>query len=109
MLFSLLAFLPLVSLSAFASFIPRQAPKGTITAPTAETAIAPGSNFTFSYDPHADYCASTYAIHVFLLDEAATVLPITPSPTDPVSTGHYFGRFDYANYPCKVTHLVFLA
>lgn len=104
MLFSSLVLLPLLSLSALASVLPRQAPKGTIVAPTAETAIVPGSNFTFQYFPRADYGVSTFAIHVFLLDESSTESPITINPTDLFSSGYYFGRYDYANYPGKAVH-----
>lgn len=97
----LLTFLPYISLSALALVLPRQDVKGTISSPAAGTAIAPGSNFTFTYHPRADYGVSTYWYHVFLLDEAATKTSLGPFPMDIFSTGYYFGRYDYPNYPGK--------
>ena len=94
---SLLTLLPL----AAAATLPRQDdwdPKGRIIAPPAGAAVAPGSNFTFQYHPRADYGVSTFWYHVFLLDEAATQKPTT-NPIDVISTGYYFGRYDYPNYP----------
>lgn len=93
---SVLSLLLLAGLSLSAS-----SPKpGTITAPKNGTAVVPGKNFTFSYQPHADYATSTFAYHVWLLaappgTHGAGVLSLTT----PNVSGFYFGRFDYANYP----------
>ncbi|KAI0670982.1 hypothetical protein C8Q78DRAFT_1069688 [Trametes maxima] len=68
---------------------------GQITAPAPNTHIAPGAAFNFSYDPSADYCRSTYACSVWLVTGAPTAL----APADEFFSGHFFGRFDYPNYP----------
>ena len=100
MLVSLAAIFTLL-VPALAVAVPqaRDEVKGTISVPAAGTAIAPGSNFTFQYTPRADYGVSTFYYHVFLLDEAATVDGSEPTPIDVFSTGYYFGRYDYPNYP----------
>ncbi|GJE91616.1 hypothetical protein PsYK624_077660 [Phanerochaete sordida] len=91
----------LALLLLFVSPLLAQPPKGTITTPTANTAIQPGANFSFAYHPLADYGVSTYAVHVWLLDVSGVphnASAVTPLGISAVS-GHYFGRFDYANYP----------
>lgn len=70
---------------------------GIITAPANGTVIMPGESFAFSYDPMADYGVSTYNYTVFLF----TKLPSSLYSTTEWSSGHYFGRFDYPNYPGK--------
>lgn len=79
--------------------------------PLAGTAVLPGANFTFTYNPHADYGLSSFAFHVWLLtgedpDEdfgnSFTSL-ITSNPS-----GYYFGRFDYPNYPGEI-HMCYLS
>lgn len=109
MLVSLAALFPLLA-SALAAAVPhaRDVVKGTIEVPTAGTAIAPGSNFTFTYTPRADYGVSTYFYHVFLMDEAATVGALPPTPINVFSTGYYFGRFDYPNYPGEYSPSILL-
>ncbi|SJL03099.1 uncharacterized protein ARMOST_06445 [Armillaria ostoyae] len=87
-------FLPLLlSLFAFPALI--LAGTGTITSPANGTATLPGQSFAFSYDPKADYSVSTYNYTVFLL----TKLPTSLYSSNEWSSGHYFGRFDYPNYP----------
>ncbi|KAK0471547.1 hypothetical protein IW261DRAFT_1344343, partial [Armillaria novae-zelandiae] len=68
-----------------------------ITAPANGTVIMPGESFAFSYDPMADYGVSTYNYTVFLF----TKLPSSLYSSTEWSSGHYFGRFDYPNYPGK--------
>ncbi|KAK0493198.1 hypothetical protein EDD18DRAFT_432399 [Armillaria luteobubalina] len=68
---------------------------GVITAPANGTVIMPGESLAFSYDPMADYGVSTYNYTVFLF----TKLPSSLYSTTEWSSGHYFGRFDYPNYP----------
>ncbi len=105
MLFKSLPILLTLVLSVASSYVPGYArspratddTKGTILVPTSGTAIEPAGNFTFTYSPRADYGVSTFAYHVFLLDAAATTT--TLSAVDVFSTGYYFGRFDYPNYP----------
>ncbi|KAG7450846.1 uncharacterized protein BT62DRAFT_540325 [Guyanagaster necrorhizus] len=86
-------FLPLLlSFFAFPALI---LAGGTITSPANGTVILPGQSFAFSYDPMADYSMSTYNYTVFLL----TKPPASLYPSNEWSSGHYFGRFDYPNYP----------
>ncbi|KAK0212168.1 hypothetical protein DFS33DRAFT_1249554 [Desarmillaria ectypa] len=68
---------------------------GVITAPASGTIIMPGESFSFSYDAMADYSISTYNYTVLLF----TKLPSSLFSTTEWSSGHYFGRFDYPNYP----------
>ncbi|KIP05179.1 hypothetical protein PHLGIDRAFT_108593 [Phlebiopsis gigantea 11061_1 CR5-6] len=95
MLFLATLFLPLLALVPASLQAPAEYPYGTIDAPLAGTAVQPGANFSFSYNPHADYALSSFAIHVWLLTGTAVDDPWGLSE----KTGHYFGRFDYANYP----------
>ena len=106
MLPSTLTLLSLATLPALAlaTPVPRQSTTpGTIALPTAGTAIAPGSNFTFTYTPRAGYGVSTFAYHVLLLDPATMALPQNFSEPalsmDVLATGYYFGRYEYPNYP----------
>lgn len=94
------AIVPLLSLAAVTS---AAAPPwgssiehGSIAQPEPGTHIAPGSQFAFTYRPHADYGMSTFAYHVWLLDGAEGGID---SPVQSGLNGYYFGRFDYANYP----------
>ncbi|KAI0352669.1 hypothetical protein OH77DRAFT_1362943, partial [Trametes cingulata] len=68
---------------------------GQITEPQPGAHIAPGQLFNFTYMPSADYCRSTYAASVWLV----TTPPSSLAPTDVFMGGHFFGRFDYPNYP----------
>lgn len=68
-----------------------------INLPTAGTQIAPGANFTFSYNSIADYGRSSYALHVWLLADDAMGKELTPASL--FTSGYFFGRFDFANYP----------
>ncbi|KAI0822030.1 hypothetical protein BC628DRAFT_1278011, partial [Trametes gibbosa] len=68
---------------------------GQIEQPAPGTAIAPGAAFDFSYHPSADYCRSTYAFSVWLV----TDVPSSLAPMDVFMAGHFFGRFDFPNYP----------
>ena len=88
-------FLPLLALVPASLQAPAEYPYGTIDAPLANTTVQPGANFSFSYNPHADYALSSFAIHVWLLTGTAVDDPWGQSE----KTGHYFGRYDYANYP----------
>lgn len=68
---------------------------GTIGSPADGTVIKPNGVFDFQNNTRADYSTSSYAFSVWLLTE-------TPSgfvSSDVWCTGHYFGRFDEANYP----------
>ncbi|KAI0689069.1 hypothetical protein BC835DRAFT_1441259 [Cytidiella melzeri] len=47
--------------------------------------------------PQADYSVSTFAYHVWLLDTPSTA--VNQSIYSLLTSGHYFGKFDYANYP----------
>lgn len=75
---------------------------GSISQPEPGTHIAPGSQFAFTYRPHADYGISTFAYHVWLLDGAEGGIG---SPVQSGLNGFYFGRFDYANYPGMLSPL----
>lgn len=68
---------------------------GQITAPAPYTKIAPGQVFNYTYQARGDYCRSSYATTTYLLTELPTFL----GPSDVLAEGHFFGRFDYANYP----------
>jgi len=68
---------------------------GTIEKPTNGSVIGPNSVFDFKYWIRADYSVSSYAFSVWLMTE----MPGSFSPSEVWSTGHYFGRFDEANYP----------
>ena len=68
-----------------------------INQPTPFTQIAPGANFTFSYNSLGDYGRSSYAYHVWLLADDAMDKPLAPASL--FTSGYYFGRFDFANYP----------
>ncbi|EIW59691.1 uncharacterized protein TRAVEDRAFT_121678 [Trametes versicolor FP-101664 SS1] len=68
---------------------------GQIEQPAAGAHIAPGESFDFSYLPSADYCRSTYAFSVWLV----TDVPASLAPMDVFMGGHFFGRFDFPNYP----------
>lgn len=93
----LVSFLAIAS-SVFASPIKRTGDPA-INLPTAWTQIAPGANFSFSYNSLGDYGRSSYAYHVWLLADDAMDKPL--SPTTLFSNGYFFGRFDFANYPGK--------
>ena len=97
-LLSLLAYLP-STLQA-----PMEYPYGTIDMPLSGTAVLPGANFTFTYNPHADYGLSTFAFHVWLITSPDSTgdssNPFAPFLTSDPS-GYYFGRFEYPNYPGK--------
>ncbi|KAI0802082.1 hypothetical protein BC629DRAFT_164627 [Irpex lacteus] len=90
---------------AAASPVRRDNSHGTITQPRSGIAIRPGEAFNFTYNPMADYSVSTFYYHVFLLDassldsdgDRSTLLnqPLTSL----FSSGYYFGRYDYPNYP----------
>jgi hypothetical protein len=80
--------------SLFATFALAQTP-GTIVTPANGTVIKPNGAFDFDYKIRADYSISSYAYSVWLLTE----IPGSFSSSDVWSTGHYFGRFDKANYP----------
>ncbi|KAG7450019.1 uncharacterized protein BT62DRAFT_928805 [Guyanagaster necrorhizus] len=86
-------FLVAIFLALLAGFV--SANGGVITTPTNGTVIMPGESFAFSYDPMADYSISTYNYTVFLF----TKLPSSLFSSTEWSNGHYFGRFDYPNYP----------
>ncbi|KAI0632039.1 hypothetical protein C8Q77DRAFT_1074143 [Trametes polyzona] len=75
---------------------------GYISQPTPGTHIAPGAAFDFNYMPSADYCRSTYAFSVWLVTDAPTSL----APVDAFMSGHFFGRFDYPNYPGKCSSVL---
>ncbi|KAK7681587.1 hypothetical protein QCA50_015320 [Cerrena zonata] len=81
---------------AFANPI-RRTGDPAINLPTAGTHIAPGANFSFSYNSLGDYGRSSYAYHVWLLADDAMGKAITP--TTLFTNGYFFGRFDFANYP----------
>lgn len=68
---------------------------GTIEKPANGSVIGPNSVFDFKYWIRADYSVSSYAFSVWLMTE----MPGSFSPSEVWSTGHYFGRFDEANYP----------
>ncbi|OSD07417.1 hypothetical protein PYCCODRAFT_1430664 [Trametes coccinea BRFM310] len=68
---------------------------GQIVEPVAGAHIAPGQAFDFSYVASADYCRSTYAYSVWLVTDAPTSLV----PSDVFAAGHFFGRYDFPNYP----------
>ncbi|KAI0702287.1 hypothetical protein BC835DRAFT_105133 [Cytidiella melzeri] len=70
---------------------------GSISQPLPGTAIAPNHTFAFSYTPMADYSVSTFAYHVWLLD--VLNINMSESMTSLFTSGHYFGKFDYPNYP----------
>lgn len=89
--------LPLLVLVLPTLQAPAEYPYGTIDAPAAGAAVQPGASFDFAYNPHADYALSSFAIHVWLLTGTATNDPWGQSE----KTGHFFGTFDYANYPGK--------
>ncbi|KAK0448904.1 uncharacterized protein EV420DRAFT_1566089 [Desarmillaria tabescens] len=82
-----------IFLAALAALV--SADGGVITAPANGTVIMPGESFAFSYDAMADYSVSTYNYTVFLF----TKLPSSLFSSTEWSSGHYFGRFDYPNYP----------
>ena len=112
MLASLATFLPLFLLSAsqLSCAVPtaaRDIQYGTITAPASGTAVQPGANFTFAYEPHADYGVSSFAYHVWLLTSpsASSSAGTLTLPANGAS-GYYFGRFDYPNYPGELYHSV---
>lgn len=73
--------------------------EGLILEPTPYTKVAPGGLFNFSYDTRADYCRSSYAHTVYLFTE----LPKSLGSLDVIARGHFFGRYDAANYPGKQT------
>ncbi|KAK0201873.1 hypothetical protein DFS33DRAFT_1028907 [Desarmillaria ectypa] len=75
--------------------VPVSAIKGEITYPINGTVIMPGKAFDFKYDGMADYSVSGYNYSVWLF----TSLPQSFSPSESFGAGHYFGRYDYANYP----------
>jgi len=96
MLFSVLATL-VASASAVLALpgdLTKRANPG-INAPASGTVIQPNETFDFSYQSVGDYCASAYNTTVFLL----TSLPTSFAPSADWADGHYFGRFDWANYP----------
>lgn len=90
MKFSLLPLLALVGAVAAQD-------KGSVTAPAAGTAIAPGSQFNFTFFGRADYGVSSYAYSVYLVGADALEKPLAFA--DVFTNGHFFGRYDYANYP----------
>lgn len=73
-------------------------PHGAIVHPTSRTAISPSSSFNFTYNVLADYSVSTFWYHVWLVDPIE-VEGKTQSLADIFSSGYYFGRFDYPNWP----------
>lgn len=95
-----LALLINAALAAALAVTPRSI-KGSIEKPLPGTAIAPSTKFDFQYLPLADYGVSTFYYHVWLLDVAS--LDGTAYLAQPFSSlfssGYYFGRFDYPNYP----------
>jgi hypothetical protein len=81
-------------ISLFACLALGQSP-GTIEKPVAGTHIAPGSSFEFKYNIRADYSMSSYDYNVYLFTQQPGVF----APASDWSAGHFFGRFDEANYP----------
>ncbi|EPQ54454.1 hypothetical protein GLOTRDRAFT_139041 [Gloeophyllum trabeum ATCC 11539] len=74
---------------------PRDGTKGQIVKPSSGDTIAPGQAFDFQYNTRADYGSSSYNFTVWLVTSPATSM----SPSDEWMQGHYFGRFQEANYP----------
>ncbi|KAH9941062.1 hypothetical protein B0H21DRAFT_753431 [Amylocystis lapponica] len=86
---------PLLLLLCYVLSIVQAQSAGTITAPVANTTIAPGSAFNFTYNIHADYCTSSYAYSVYLVTDP----PSSMAPSGQFMNGYFFGRYDAANYP----------
>ncbi len=55
----------------------------------------PGQSFAFHYDGMAEYSVSGYNYSVWLF----TSLPLAFLPSQSFGAGHFFGRYNYANYP----------
>ncbi|KIY71209.1 hypothetical protein CYLTODRAFT_419061 [Cylindrobasidium torrendii FP15055 ss-10] len=72
-----------------------QTSQGSITQPESNTIIAPGESFPFAYDSVADYSISSYNFSVFLFSKP----PKSFDESGDFAHGHYFGRFQVANYP----------
>ncbi|KZT18432.1 hypothetical protein NEOLEDRAFT_168511 [Neolentinus lepideus HHB14362 ss-1] len=87
-------FLALLGLAS-ATSVPRDGTKGTIVSPSAGDSIAPGQAFDFQYNTMADYGSSSYNFTVFLVTAPAKSMV----PSTEFMQGHYFGRFQEANYP----------
>ncbi|KAK0503983.1 hypothetical protein EDD18DRAFT_1305771 [Armillaria luteobubalina] len=68
---------------------------GSITKPAKGTSIMPGQSFAFHYDGMAEYSVSGYNYSVWLF----TSLPLAFLPSQAFGAGHFFGRYNYANYP----------
>ena len=87
--------------------IGRDVGHGIISQPSSGAAIRPGEAFNFTYIPMADYSVSTFYYHVILLnassldsgsDDSTAALLNQPASTL-FTSGYYFGRYDYENYP----------
>jgi len=77
-------------------------PAGAIVQPTAGTTVAPGALFNFTYNVMADYSVSSFAYHVWLLDTPGVSAGGANASLTSLLTstsGYYFGKFDYPNYP----------
>ncbi|KAI0087821.1 hypothetical protein BDY19DRAFT_892506 [Irpex rosettiformis] len=92
-----------------ASPVVRKDSYGTISQPISGAPIRPGEAFDFTYTPMADYSVSTFYYHVFLLDASmpdsngnASALLDQPM-SSLLTSGYYFGRYDYENYPGTCT------
>ncbi|TFK52589.1 hypothetical protein OE88DRAFT_1421949 [Heliocybe sulcata] len=87
----------LLALLAFVSATPapRDGTQGTIVSPAPGDTISPGQAFDFKYNTMADYGSSSYNFTVFLVTSPAQAMV----PSTEFMQGHYFGRFQEANYP----------
>lgn len=92
-----LGVITMLTLTNFLMFGTNAQDPGTILQPTSGTNIAPGTQFNFSYFGRADYGVSSYNYHVWLVGE--DLMNDSLGTKDVLTTGWYFGTFDYNNWP----------
>jgi len=98
-------FAPLLVLLAIVAHALAYYPQGSITVPANGTKITPGQAFNFTYNIRSDYCVSSYNYTVFLFTAVPTGASLFIGPDNQVFTGHTFGRFSGAQYPCACFRL----